>query len=68
MAAVLNPGDAVQLCVELVLEQEMGQAPSQEVGKAPSQAMAFLPKDLEILRGFAKMSLRRKIGFLTCDI
>lgn len=60
MAAVLSPRDAVQLCVELVLEQE--------VGKIPSQHMAFLLKDLEILRGFAKMSLRRKIGFRTCDL
>lgn len=59
MAAV--PGDVALPCVEPVLEQG--------VGKAPSQDVAFQPEeDLEILRGFAKMSLRRKIDFLTCDL
>lgn len=55
------PGDAALPAVEPVLEQV--------VGKAPSQDVAFQPEeDLEILRGFAKMSLRRKIDFLTCDL
>lgn len=43
--------------VEPVLEQGVG------------KDVAFQPEeDLEILRGFAKMSLRRKIDFLTCDL
>lgn len=33
-----------------------------------SQVVAFWPEDLGVLGGFAKMSLRRKIGSLTCDL
>jgi len=57
-----TPSDAEELsrqCVE-------GAGAGGGAGLSPD--LAFWPQDLGILGGSAKVSLRRKIGSLTCDL